>query len=282
MKVVGSITGMRTALASERVAERVVALVPTMGALHDGHLSLVRAARESSEVLVVSVFVNPLQFGPNEDFEAYPRDEARDMDLLQSSGVDIVFMPSQEEMYPSDRSTTVRVTGVSEVLEGVSRPGHFDGVATVVAKLFNIVAPDVVFFGQKDAQQVAVIRRMVSDLDFDLELTVGPIVREPDGLAMSSRNAYLSDDERQEATVIYRALTSGADAFRAAADPIAAEEAMRRELATAPSVTIEHATACDPHDFGPPRPGHPVLLAIAARLGRTRLIDNFLLNDKET
>jgi pantoate--beta-alanine ligase len=282
VKVVGSITDVRTALAAERAADRVIGLVPTMGALHEGHLSLVRAAREDAEVVVVSVFVNPLQFGPNEDFEAYPRDEARDMELLRSCGVDIVFTPPPEEMYPAGRTTTVRVGGISEVLEGAARPGHFNGVATVVAKLFNIVMPDVAFFGQKDAQQVAVIRRMVIDLDFDVELTVGPIVREPDGLAMSSRNVYLSDEERRDAPVIYRALVKGADVVRATADPGAAEAVMRGELATVPALTVEYATACDPHDFGPPRTGRPVLLAIAARLGRTRLIDNFLLNDEET
>ena len=282
MKVVRSIADARTALAAERAADRVVALVPTMGALHDGHLSLVRAARENAEVVLVSVFVNPLQFGPNEDFDAYPRDEARDMELLRSSGVDIVFMPSPEAMYTPGRTTTIRVGGIAEVLEGAARPGHFDGVATVVAKLFNIVAPDVAVFGQKDAQQVAVIRRMVVDLDFDVELIVGPIVREPDGLAMSSRNVYLSEEERRVAPTIYRALVKGAEAFGMAADPGAAEEAMHRELATIPALVVEYATACDPDDFGPALLGRPVLLAIAARLGRTRLIDNFLLNDKET
>jgi pantoate--beta-alanine ligase len=282
VKVTDTIADVRIALAPERLANRVVGLVPTMGALHDGHLSLVRAARENSEVVVVSVFVNPLQFGQGEDLDSYPRDDARDMELLRSAGVDVVFVPSQEEMYPPEASSTVRVAGVSEVLEGFFRPGHFEGVATVVAKLFNIVAPDIAFFGQKDAQQVAVIRRMVSDLDFDLELMVGPIVREPDGLAMSSRNAYLSADERRDATVIYRALSRGAETFGATADPVAAEAEMRRALATVPTVAVEYASACDPHDFGPPHPGGPVLLAIAARVGRTRLIDNFLLNDKET
>jgi pantoate--beta-alanine ligase len=282
MRVVGSVADVRTALAPERAADRVIGFVPTMGALHEGHLSLVRAAREDAEIVVVSVFVNPLQFGPNEDFDAYPRDEARDMDLLRSCGVDIVFIPAREEMYPPGRMTTVHVGGISEVLEGAARPGHFDGVATVVAKLFNIVVPDLAFFGEKDAQQVAVIRRMVIDLDLDVELIVGPIVREPDGLAMSSRNAYLSEDERRDAPVIYRALIKGAEAFRGTADPRTAEEAMRRELATVPALTVEYATACDPHDFGPARSDGPVLLAIAARLGLTRLIDNFRLNDKET
>jgi pantoate--beta-alanine ligase len=281
VKVVDRIAGVRTALAPARAAGRVVGFVPTMGALHEGHLSLVRAARARSDVVVVSIFVNPLQFGRNEDLDAYPRDEEGDLRLLEAEKVDLVFLPARREMYRRGRSTRVRVSRVTEVLEGEHRPGHFEGVATAVAKLFNIVAPDVAFFGQKDAQQVAVIGRMVRDLDFDLEIAVCPIVREPDGLAMSSRNAYLSADQRRDASVLQRALRKGADAFRTAGNPAEAEEAMGRELASAPQVEVDYAVACDPDDFGRPRPGRPVLLAVAARLGTTRLIDNILLNDEE-
>jgi pantoate--beta-alanine ligase len=281
VKVVDRIAGVRTALAPARAAGRVVGFVPTMGALHEGHLSLVRAARARSDVVVVSIFVNPLQFGRNEDLDAYPRDEEGDLRLLEAEKVDLVFLPARREMYRRGRSTRVRVSRVTEVLEGEHRPGHFEGVATAVAKLFNIVAPDVAFFGQKDAQQVAVIRRMVRDLDFDLEIAVCPIVREPDGLAMSSRNAYLSADQRRDASVLHRALRKGADAFRTAGSPAEAEEAMGRELASAPQVEVDYAVACDPDDFGRPRSGRPVLLAVAARLGTTRLIDNILLNDEE-
>jgi pantoate--beta-alanine ligase len=281
VKVVDRIAGVRTALAPEREAGRIVGFVPTMGALHEGHLSLVRAARARADVVAVSIFVNPLQFGRNEDLDAYPRDEEGDLRLLEAEKVDLVFLPTRDEMYRPGRSTRVRVSGVTEVLEGAHRPGHFEGVATAVAKLFNIVGPDVAFFGQKDAQQVAVIRRMVRDLDFDLEIAVCPIVREPDGLAMSSRNAYLSDDQRRDASVLYRALRGGADAFRSVRDPAAAEAAMHRELASVPGVRVDYAVACDPDDFGRARPGRPVLLAVAARVGTTRLIDNILLNEED-
>lgn len=282
MKLVGRVAEVRMALAPERSAGRDVGLVPTMGALHEGHLSLVRAAREVSDVVVVSVFVNPLQFGPSEDLDSYPRDLERDLSLLDAAGVDVVFAPSEEEMYPPGRATSLHVAGISEVLEGLHRPGHFDGVATVVSKLFNIVAPDIAYFGQKDAQQVAVIKRMVKDLDFDLEVAVCPIVREPDGLAMSSRNAYLSTDQRRDAAILYRALSAGADRFRNSGDPAEAEAAMRGEFGSLATVRLDYAAVCDPEDFGPPRPGRPVLLAVAARLGSTRLIDNLIVSDEET
>jgi pantoate--beta-alanine ligase len=282
VKLLGGVAEVRTALAPERMAGRVVGLVPTMGALHEGHLSLVRAAHEGSEVVVVSVFVNPLQFDAGEDLETYPRDLERDLSLLDAASVDVVFAPSEEEMYEPDRATSVRVAGISEVLEGLHRPGHFDGVATVVSKLFNIVTPDIAYFGQKDAQQVAVIKRMVKDLDFDVEVVVSPIVREPDGLAMSSRNAYLSRDQRREAAVLYRALSAGAERFRKLRDPAATEDAMRSEFHSFPAVGLDYAAVRDPDDFGRPRPGRPVLLAVAARLGNTRLIDNMILSDEET
>lgn len=281
MKVVDRIADVRTALAAERAVGRVVGFVPTMGALHEGHLSLVRTARARADVVVVSIFVNPLQFGRNEDLDAYPRDEEGDLRLLEAEKVDLVFLPAPEEMYRPGRSTRVRVSGVTEVLEGEHRPGHFEGVTTAVAKLFNILDPDVAFFGQKDAQQVAVIKRMVRDLDFDIEIAVCPIVREPDGLAMSSRNAYLSGEQRRDASVLHRALRKGADAFRSSGGPAGAEEAVHRELSSVPQVEVDYAVACDPDDFGKPRPGGRVLLAVAARVGGTRLIDNMLVDDEE-
>src|SRR5215469_7728780 len=206
MELISSAARM-TALSREahRSGKRV-GLVPTMGALHEGHLSLVRAARSQSDVVVVSIFVNPTQFGPKEDFSKYPRTLEKDLALLEAEKVDFVFNPSVQEMYPQGSSTSVTVEGLSERLDGRSRPGHFRGVTTVVSKLFNVVQPDLAFFGQKDAAQAAIIRRMVRDLHFDTEIRICPIVREADGLAMSSRNAYLSPEERRRATVIYRSL----------------------------------------------------------------------------
>jgi pantoate--beta-alanine ligase len=252
-----------------------------MGALHEGHLSLVRAARSSNDVVVASIFVNPLQFGPNEDFAAYPRNEQEDASRLEHAGADVVFIPSLEDMYPPDRSTTVNVARLSETFEGAHRPGHFDGVCTVVAKLFNIVSPARAYFGQKDAQQVAVIKRMVRDLDFDVDIVVCPIVREPDGLAMSSRNAYLSDDDRGKATVLFRSLQAGRERLIQTKDVRAAVAAME-EVFGAEGVAADYAVACDPNSFGPPNPDRPVLLAVAARIGRARLIDNMLVTSAHT
>lgn len=257
-----------------------VGFVPTMGALHEGHLSLVRAARASNELVVASVFVNPLQFGPNEDFAAYPRDEKEDVRRLQDAGADVVFIPAVEDMYPPDRSTTVSVGELGEVLEGAFRPGHFDGVCTVVAKLFNIVRPARAYFGQKDAQQVAVLKRMARDLNFDAEIVVCPTVREPDGLAMSSRNAYLSDGDRQTATVLFRALDAGRKSLLHTGDPAVAEERMAEMFAAEP-VVPEYAAARDPDSFESPKPDGPVLLVVAARVGRARLIDNMLVTAAE-
>jgi pantoate--beta-alanine ligase len=245
-----------------------------MGALHEGHLSLVKAARDDCDAVVVSIFVNPLQFGPREDFASYPRDEAADAQLLAEAGVDLVFLPTVEEMYPPGRTTTVSVGELGTLLEGADRPGHFDGVATVVAKLFNQVQPRVAYFGQKDAQQVAVIRRMVNDLSFDLELSIQPTVREPDGLAMSSRNAYLSAEERSRAPALYRALLEGAETLRK--EDVGAAEKKMWELLVGEGLEPSYAAAVDPDSFGPPTGRGGVLLVIAARLGTTRLIDNLL------
>ena len=250
--------------------------VPTMGFLHDGHLSLMRRAREDNERVAVSIFVNPLQFGPTEDLDAYPRDEERDLELCEQAGVDVIFLPSVEEMYPAGRATNVIVGGITDSLEGAARPGHFDGVATVVAKLFNIVRPDRAYFGQKDAQQVAVIKRMIEDLSFGIELVVCPTIREPDGLAMSSRNSYLDPDERQRAVALFDALREGRSELEATKEPSAAEERMWLALSATDGIVPEYAAAVDPDDFGPVR-GPRVLLAVAARVGPARLIDNMLV-----
>jgi pantoate--beta-alanine ligase len=257
-----------------------IGFVPTMGALHVGHLSLVRAARIENDVVVLSIFVNPLQFGPAEDFSAYPRDEERDLGLAEAEGVDIAFLPSVDEMYPPDRSTTVSVSGISDVLEGKSRPGHFDGVCTVVAKLLNQVGAERAYFGQKDAQQVAVVRRMVRDLSIPTEIVVCPIVREEDGLAMSSRNAYLGAEDRAAATNLFKSLKAGEAVLVAGGRPGEAEAAMREVLEKAPAVHVDYAAAVDPETFDEPLPGAPVLLAVAARVGPARLIDNLLVEAK--
>ncbi|MGQ9655320.1 MAG: pantoate--beta-alanine ligase, partial [Thermodesulfobacteriota bacterium] len=208
MKVISTISQFRE---TRRGLHESVGFVPTMGYLHQGHLALVRRARADNDVAVVSIFVNPTQFGPNEDFDRYPRDEDRDLALLAEEGVDLVFLPGAAEMYPPGFDTWVEVKGLTERLEGVSRPGHFRGVATVVTKLFNIVRPAKAYFGQKDAQQVAVIQKMVADLDMDLEVVVVPTQREPDGLAMSSRNIYLNAEQRSAATILWRALLLAQD-----------------------------------------------------------------------
>ena len=265
------------ALAEERRRGRSIAFVPTMGALHEGHLSLVRIARERADVVVASIFVNPLQFGPSEDLDAYPRDEERDLNLLQSEGTDIVFLPAVEDMYPEGAGTRVTVGPIGSLLEGADRPGHFDGVATVVAKLFNMVRPDIAVFGQKDAQQVAVIRQLVRDLDFGIELIIGPTIREPDGLALSSRNAYLDVAQRARATALHRALRAGEESLRAGESAEEAETLMGAALRAGSGVDPAYAVAVDPVTFAEPKRAGPVLLLVAARVGMTRLIDNLLV-----
>lgn len=270
---------MRAACREVRRAGRRLGLVPTMGALHGGHLSLVRAARAQCDVVAVSIFVNPLQFGPREDFSRYPRDLEKDRALLNQERVDLVFAPSAEEMYASGRSTYVTVEGLSERLCGRSRPGHFRGVTTVVAKLFHIVEPDAAYFGQKDAAQAAIIRKMVCDLNFEIQIVVAPIVREPDGLAMSSRNVYLSPDERKQAMVLYRALmrvqTLADCGERRAAELIrAGEEVIREE----PGARLEYFEVVNSDTLEPVADvSGGALVAVAALFGNTRLIDNVLL-----
>lgn len=255
-----------------------------MGALHEGHLSLVRTARASCDAVAASIFVNPTQFGPNEDLAKYPRTFDRDRELLQRDGVELLFAPSVEEMYPAGAVTWVTVEGLSDKLDGRSRPGHFRGVATVVAKLFHVVEPDVAFFGQKDAAQVAVIRRMVRDLNLPVQIVVCPIVREPDGLAMSSRNAYLNPDQRKQALVLHRSLARVQDLV-AAGERNAGEllTAGREELAREKSVRLDYFEIVDPDTLDPrPDISGGALAAVAAFVGSTRLIDNILLEAKQT
>jgi pantoate--beta-alanine ligase len=277
MKITRSIAELRATLADRPSHRPSIGFVPTMGALHEGHLSLVRAAREGSHFVVVSIFVNPRQFGPSEDLQAYPRDEARDLELLRSEGVDVVFLPAVEEMYPAGSSTSVTVGPIGDILEGAARPGHFAGVATIVTTLFNIVRPEVAWFGQKDAQQLAVIRRVVSDLSLSVGIRGCPTVRARDGLALSSRNAYLSDDERARATSLFVALQQGAGVLESERNPEAAEKTMV-ETMTAHGIDVDYAVVVDPDDLAPYEGPGPALLAVAGRAGKTRLIDNLLLS----
>ncbi len=255
-----------------------VGFVPTMGALHEGHLALVRAARARHPRVVASIFVNPLQFGPSEDLASYPRDLPRDLRLLELAGVDVVLAPAPEAMYPPGFVTSVTLSGpLVERLEGARRPGHFNGVATVITKLFALVLPTHAYFGQKDAQQVAVIRRVLTDLSLPVRLVVHPIVRDADGLALSSRNVYLSPDERRAALVLKRALEAGqAVAMGGAGDVDAARAAMRATIASEPLAVLDYADVVDPATFEPLetlRP--PPKLAVLARVGQPRLLDNF-------
>ena len=270
---------MRVARGTERSQSKRFGLVPTMGALHEGHLSLVRAAKGQCQVTAVSLFVNPIQFGPNEDLAKYPRNFERDRELLEEEGVDLLFAPDVEEMYPAIALTYVSVEGLSEKLCGRSRPGHFRGVTTVVSKLFNIVEPDVAFFGQKDAAQVTIIWRMVRDLNIPVQIVTCPIVREQDGLAMSSRNAYLDPKQRKSALVLYRSLREIQRQFdqgeRSAAKLI---KAGKRIFAEEPSVRLDYFELVDPETLDPVDDvSHGTLVAIAAFVGSARLIDNIVL-----
>jgi pantoate--beta-alanine ligase len=279
MLVLKTIAEAREVCAQFSAAGKTLGLVPTMGALHAGHLALVRAAQESCDAVAVSIFVNPTQFGPKEDFASYPRVFEQDCRTLEAAGVNVVFAPSVEEMYPTGATTFVEVEGLSVLLDGASRPGHFRGVATVVTKLFHIFAPDVAFFGQKDAAQVAVLRRMVRDLRFAVELKVCPTMREPDGLAMSSRNRNLSEEERRRALVLSRALSAVEKRFQGGEVHLGKLiRSAQRILQEEPGVQLEYFRIVDPdtlEDVTDVRPGS--LVAVAARVGATRLIDNLLL-----
>jgi len=268
------------AQACRRQGQRI-GFVPTMGCLHAGHLSLVRLARRHADRIVVSIFVNPTQFGPHEDFSRYPRPFENDRALCEAEGVDVLFHPSPETMYAQDRSTWVDDSALSTGLCGASRPGHFKGVLTVVAKLFNLVLPDVSIFGQKDAQQARLIQRMVRDLNFPLEIILAPILREPDGLAMSSRNIYLSATERKDALCLVQALCLARDRYRngeRTAAPIIA--GLRRHLSETSSAAVDYVALVDDVTLQPvERLDAPALIALAVRIGKTRLIDNLMLPD---
>jgi pantoate--beta-alanine ligase len=279
MRICNTIEEMRAACRAARHSGRRLGFVPTMGSLHQGHVSLVRAARTSYDVVAASIFVNPLQFGPNEDLAKYPRNFERDRELLEKEGVELLFAPSVEEMYPAGAVTWVTVEELSARLDGGSRPGHFRGVATVVAKLFHIIEPDAAFFGQKDAAQVAIVRRMVRDLNFSVEIVACPIVREPDGLAMSSRNAYLDEQQRKQAPVLHRSLLCVKKSWEAGERDAGKLVAVgREEIAPEKLVRLDYLEIVDPESLEPvARAAQGALVAVAAFVGATRLIDNILL-----
>jgi pantoate--beta-alanine ligase len=264
-----------------REQDKSVGLVPTMGALHEGHLSLVREARQMCDIVVVSVFVNPAQFGPNEDFVQYPRNLTKDTALLTDYNVDYIFAPTAEEMYPKGYATYVTVEGISEQLEGVARPGHFRGVATVVTVLLNTIRPDFAFFGQKDAQQSLVVKRLVRDLAFDTEIVVLPTVREESGLALSSRNAYLSSEEREAAAVIHRALLKAKETYKGGErNASKVVDIIRKTVETEPRARLDYLNISSAENLErlDKLDEQSILITIAVYIGKTRLIDNLLLN----
>ena len=280
MIVVETIADVRAACDDVRARGGTIGFVPTMGYFHEGHRSLMRAARAAHDAVVVSLFVNPTQFGPTEDLDAYPRDLAADRAIATAEGVDVLFMPAVAEMYPTGAQTTVHVDGLTRGLCGASRPGHFDGVTTIVAKLFSIVGPCTAYFGRKDAQQLAVVRRMTADLDLPVAVVGCPLVREPDGVAMSSRNAYLSSDDRRRATVLVRALRAAAEAVLSGErDALVVSDVLDAVLATEPAVRVDYAEIVDAATMQPvERIETDTLIALAAYVGSTRLIDNIAIS----
>jgi len=279
MRRIQTVNAMRTWSRGLQRKGVTIGLVPTMGALHEGHRSLIRAARLACDAVAVSIFVNPLQFGPLEDFDRYPRSLAQDLRLCGSAGVDAVFIPRAQVMYPADFETAVSVQRLTRRYEGLSRPGHFGGVTTVVTKLLNIIRPDKAFFGQKDYQQAVVVERLAKDLDLDTEIVVRPTVREPDGLALSSRNRHLSPEERKAATVLYRALSEGRELIRAGERSVRkVEAAMTRLIRAEPLVRMDYLAVVDPITLDEVRSvrGRVVLL-LAVWTGETRLIDNLIV-----
>lgn len=283
MRILTRIAEMKAAVAELRAQAKTIGFVPTMGFLHQGHLSLVRSCRKKADVTVVSIFVNPLQFGPKEDFKDYPRDLDRDAQLLEREGVDFLFHPEADEMYPEGYKTIVEVTGLQDKLCGRSRPGHFKGVSTVVLKLFNIVQPNLAFFGQKDAQQALILKGMTRDLNLDVEIRILPIVRDPDGLALSSRNMYLDARERQAALVLTKSLAEAKRVFakgeREAASIIAT---MKQLIGQEPLARLDYVEIVDLEKLNPVETiDRDVLVALAVYIGRTRLIDNTILEIKK-
>ena len=283
MKIVSDIREMQQLAGHYRQQGKTIGFVPTMGYLHEGHLSLMRRARPQCDILVVSIFVNPTQFGPNEDFERYPRDFERDERLCREVGVDVVFYPTADAMYPRPYLTYVNVEKLSETMCGASRPRHFRGVTTVVTKLFNIVQPHIAVFGQKDYQQSLIIRQMVRDLNFDVQIDVAPIVREADGLAMSSRNKYLSPEERQQALVLYRSLTRAEELIREGERNVdTLLQAMKTVISEAPDARIDYIAIVDAETLEPlSTVRHNTVIALAVYIGTTRLIDNTWIREKD-
>lgn len=280
MEIINKIEEMKKKSEEFKKEGQKIGFVPTMGYLHEGHLALVRKAKELSDKVVVSIFVNPLQFGPREDFKEYPRDLERDFTLLEKEGVDVVFVPDEEEMYPKDFQTYVEVTKLTERLCGAFRPGHFKGVTTVVLKLFNIVKPDIAIFGEKDYQQLLVIKQMVKDLNLDVEIVPCPTVREPDGLAMSSRNIYLSPKERESALSLYKALNLAEKMVKdGEKDPEKIKKSMIEFINMHPYIIVQYIEIVDPQTLEPVEViDKPVLCAIAAFVGKARLIDNKIIS----
>ncbi|MDD5044912.1 MAG: pantoate--beta-alanine ligase, partial [Candidatus Omnitrophica bacterium] len=278
MKVIRNIKKIKTILSKARSEGRTIGIVPTMGALHQGHLSLIRRARHDNDLVVVSIFVNPVQFGPKEDFKKYPRDLKKDALACRKEGVDIIFYPPVKEMYPSGFRTYVEVEGLSTVLCGASRPGHFKGVATVVAKLFNIILPSRAYFGQKDAQQAIIIKKMSSDLNMPVEIKILPIVREKDGLAMSSRNVYLNKEERANAVILSQALAKAKKMFHSGKNSREVILAVSGMIKEKKGAKIDYICAVDPQGLGPVKNvKNSILLLLAVKFGKTRLIDNIII-----
>ncbi|MBI4201770.1 MAG: pantoate--beta-alanine ligase [Chloroflexi bacterium] len=277
------ITTVAEMVAARDRLPRLLGLVPTMGYLHEGHMTLVRQARADCRSVVASIFVNPTQFGPHEDFASYPRDMERDLAMLRNEGVDVVFAPTVEEMYPPGFSTYVNVERITEALEGARRPGHFRGVATIVTKLFTIVRPDKSYFGQKDGQQVAVIKRMTADLALGTEIVVAPTLREPDGLAMSSRNVYLTPAERAAAPMLYRALCRAREMYRGGVrDAKALRDEMMRMISAEPLARVEYISVADAETLQEATTvERPVMVSLAVRFGRATLIDNIIIGGME-
>jgi pantoate--beta-alanine ligase len=282
VQTIRELTALREAIAGFRAAGERVALVPTMGALHAGHMALIEEAKRVADRIVASIFVNPKQFGPNEDLDRYPRREGADARMLSEAGCDVLWMPTAETMYPADFATTVSVAGISEVLDGAARPGHFDGVATVVAKLFNQVRPDAALFGNKDFQQLAVIRRMVADLDFDIDIVGVQTQRDDDGLALSSRNLYLSDEDRTRAVALPRALGVASRAIARGDDAREALEAAKAALLSAGFDSVDYVALVDAETLAEMPPAtRPRRLLAAARIAGTRLIDTIQVESAE-